>query len=114
MITCKVAWKLERPDGKIDVVGSTADLGHLLNNHDGRLYPHRVHRFLARVLAPCTMHGDSYRRQEATVGCYDTMRSWEYLGAFVPLNINTTCVGNARCLLVRAIVPRSMLWRRGH
>ena len=42
------------------------------------------------------------------------MRSQEYLGAFVPLNINTPCVGNARCLLCRAIVLRSMLWRRGH
>ena len=48
------------------------------------------------------------------MGCYYTMRSREYSGAFVPLNINTTCVGNARCLLVRAIVLRSMLWRRGH
>ena len=32
------------------------------------------------------------------------MRNQEYSGAFVPLNKNTTRVGNARCLLVRAIV----------
>ena len=61
---------------------STVDLGHLLNGHDGRLYPRGVHRLLARVLAPCTVHG--YRRQEARVGRYDTKRSREYLGAFVP------------------------------
>ena len=42
---------------------------------------------LARVLAPCSVHGDSYRRQEARVGRYNTMRSRDYLGAFVPLNI---------------------------
>ena len=34
-----VARKWERPWGKIDVVGSPVDLGHLPNNHDGRLYP---------------------------------------------------------------------------
>ena len=79
-----MARKPERPGGKIDVVGSTVDLEHLLNGHDGRLYPRRVHRLLARVLAPCSVHGDSYRRQEARVGRYDTMRSREYLGAFVP------------------------------
>ena len=109
-----VARKPERLGGKIDVVGSTVDLEHLLNGHDGRLYPRGVHRLLARVLAPCSVHGDSYRRQEARVGRYDTMRSQEYLGAFVPLNMNTTRVGNACCLLVRAIVLRSMPWRRGH
>ena len=87
-----VARKLERPGGKIDVVGSTVDSEHLLNGHDGRLYPRGVHRLLARVLAPCNVHGDSYRRQEARVGHYDTMRSREYSGVFVPLNINTTCV----------------------
>ena len=38
------------------------------------------------------------------MGRYDMMRSREYLGAFVPLNINTTRVGNACCLLVHAIV----------
>ena len=99
-----LARKPERPGGKIDVVASTVDLEHLLNGHDGRLYPRGVHRLLARVLAPCSVHGDSYRRQEAKVGRYDTMRSQEYLGAFVPLNINTTRVGNACCLLVCAIV----------
>ena len=41
------------------------------------------------------------------MGRYDTMRSREYSGAFVPLNIN------ARRLMVRAIVLRSMLWKRG-
>ena len=75
----------------------------------GDLYPHGVHQLLAQVLAPCIVHGDSYRRQEATVGHYDTMRSGEYLGAFVPLKRNTTRVGNALCLLARAIVVRSML-----
>ena len=109
-----MARKPERPGGKIDVVGSTVDLEHLLNGHDGRLYPRGVHRLLARVLAPCSVHGDSYRRQEARVGRYDTMRSREYSGAFVPLNINTTRVGNACCLLVHDIVLRSMSWRRGH
>ena len=109
-----VARKLERPGGKIDAVGSTVDLGHLLNSHDGQLYPRGVHRLLARVLAPCTAHEDSYRQQKASVGRYDTMCNREYSGAFVPLNTNTTRVGNARCLLVRAIVLRSMLWRRGH
>ena len=109
-----MARKPERPGGKIDVVGSRSDLEHLLNGHDGRLYPRRVHPLLARVLAPCSVHGDSYRQQEARVGHYDTMRSREYSGAFVPLNINTTRVGNACCLLVRAIVLRSMPWRRGH
>ena len=104
-----MARKPERPGGKIDVVGSTVDLEHLLNGHDGRLYPRGVHRLLARVLAPCSVHGDSYRRQEARVG-----RSREYSGAFVPLNINTTRVGNACCLLVHDIVLRSMPWRRGH
>ena len=99
-----VARKPERPGGKIDVRGSTADLEHLLNGHDRRLYPRGVHQLLARVLAPCSVHGDSGRRQEARVGCYDTMRSREYSGAFVPLNINTTRVGNACCLLFRAIV----------
>ena len=34
-----VARKTEWPRGKMDVVGSTVDLGHLLNGHDGRLYP---------------------------------------------------------------------------
>ena len=43
----------------------------------------------------CIMQGDSYRRQEAQAGRYDTMRSREYLGAFVLFNINTTHVGNA-------------------
>ena len=79
-----VARKLERPGGKIDVVGSTVDLEHLVNGHNGRLYPREVHRLLARVLAPCSVHGDSYRRQEARVGRYDTMHSREHLGAFVP------------------------------
>ena len=96
--------KLERPGGKIDVVGSTVDLEHLLNGHDGRLYPRGVHRLLARVLAPCSVHGDSYRRQEARVGRYDPMRSREYSAASVPLNINTTRLGNACSLLVRAVV----------
>ena len=89
-------------------------LGHLLNGHDGRLHPRGSHSLLALVLAPCTMHGDSYRRQEARVGRYDVMRSWEYLGAFVPLNINTTYVGNARFLLNRVLVLQSMLWKGGH
>ena len=48
------------------------------------------------------------------MGRYDTMRSWEYSGAFVPLNINTTRVGNACRLLVCAIVLQGMPWRRGH
>ena len=109
-----VAMKPERPGGRIDVVGSTIDLGYLLNGHDGRLYPRGVHWLLARVPTSCIVHGDSYRRQEARVGCYDAMRSREYSGAFVPLNINTTRVGNARCLLVRTIVLRSMPWRTGH
>ena len=109
-----MARKLERPGGKIDAVGSTLDLEHLLNGHDGRLYPRGVHQLLARVLAPCSVHGDSYRRQEDRAGRYDTMHSREYSGAFVPLNINTTRVGNACCLLVHAIVLRSMPWRRGH
>ena len=99
-----VARKPERLGGKIDVLGSAVDLEHLLNGHDGRLYPREVHRLLARVLAPCTVRGDSYRRQEARVGRYNQMRSREYSGALVPLNINTTRVGNACCLLVRAIV----------
>ena len=42
------------------------------------------------------------------------MRSREYLGVLVPLNINTTRVGGARCLLVRAIVLQSMPCRTGH
>ena len=109
-----VARKPERPGGKIEVLGSTVDLEHLLNGHDGRLYPRGVHRLLACVLAPCTVHGDSYSRREARVGRYDQMRSREYSGAFVPLNINTTRVGNACCLLVGAIVLRSMPWIRGH
>ena len=70
-----MARKPEWPSGKIDVVGSTVDLGHLLNGHDGRLYPRGVHRLLARVLAPCTVHGDFYRRQEARVGRYDMPKS---------------------------------------
>ena len=107
-------YAVARKPERIDVVGSTVDLEHLLNGHDGRLYPRGIHRLLARVLAPCTVHGDSYRRQEARVGRYDTMRSREYSGAFVPLNINTTRVSNACCLLVCAIVLRSMPWRRGH
>ena len=60
-----VARKSDRRAGKIDVVGSTADLGHLLSGHNGRLYQRRVHLLLARVLAPYTVHGDSYRQQEA-------------------------------------------------
>ena len=41
--------------------------------------------------------------------------SWRQEGlALVPLNITTARVGNACCLLVRAIVLRSMPWRRGH
>ena len=80
----------------MDVMGSTVHLGHLLNGHDGRLYPHGVRRLLDQVLAPCTMRGDSYRRQEAKVGRYHTMRSREYSGAFVPLNINHPC---PQCML---------------
>ena len=38
------------------------------------------------------------------MGHYNTMRSREYSGAFVPLNTITTRVGNARCLLVRTIM----------
>ena len=57
-----VVRKLDRPGGKIDIVGSTVDLGHVLNGHDGRMYPRGVHRQLARVLTPCTVLGDSYRR----------------------------------------------------
>ena len=79
-----VARKVERPGGQIDVVGSTADLEHLLNGHDGRLFSCGVHRLLARVLAPCSVHGDSYRLQEARLERYDTMRSREYSGAFFP------------------------------
>ena len=109
-----VAKKPERPGWTIDVVGSTVDLGHLLNGHDGRLYPRTVHQLLARVLGLCIVHGDCYRRQEVRVGRYDTMCRREYAGAFVPLNKNTTRFGNARCLLVCAIVLRSMPWRRGH
>ena len=56
-----VALKPEWPGGKIDIVGSTIDLRHLLNGHDGRLYPRGFHQLLARVLAPCTVHEDSYR-----------------------------------------------------
>ena len=98
-----VARKLERPGGKIDVVGCIADLGHLQSGHNGRLYQRGVHLLLARVLARYTVHGDSYR-QNSRVGCYNTMHSREYLGTFVPLNINTTRVSNACCLPVRAIV----------
>ena len=83
----------------MDVVGSRVDLEHLLKGHDGRLYPRGAHRLLARVFAPYSVHGDSYRRQEARVGRYDTMRSREYSGACVPLNINTSRVGDACCLL---------------
>ena len=57
-----MARKPERPGEKIDVVGSTVDLEHLVNGHDGRLFPCRLQRLLARVLAPCSVHGDSYRR----------------------------------------------------
>ena len=56
------------PGGKIDVVGFTVDLEHLLNGHDGRLYPRGVHRLLAWILV----------RQEARLGRYDTMRTREY------------------------------------
>ena len=105
-----MARKLEQPGGKIDIFGSKVDLGHVVNGHDGRLYPRGVHRMLVRVLTPCIVHGDSYRRQEARVGRYNTM----YWGAFVvPLNIHTTPVGNAHCLLNCAIVPRRMPWKRG-
>ena len=48
------------------------------------------------------------------MGRYNTMHSREYLGPFVPLNINTTYVGNACSLLNCALVLRSMLWKRGH
>ena len=34
MDTYTVARKPERPGGKMDVVGSTVDLEHLLNSHD--------------------------------------------------------------------------------
>ena len=108
-----MARKPERLGGKIDLAGSTVDLEHLLNGHDGRLYPRGVHRLLARVLAPCSVHGDSFRRREARMWRYDTIRSREYPGVCVPLNINTTRVGNA-CLLVHDVVLRSMPWRRGH
>ena len=30
-----MAWKPERAGGTIDVVGSTVDLGHVMNGHDG-------------------------------------------------------------------------------
>ena len=70
-----VARKPERRGGKIDLVGSTRDLEHLLNSHDGRLYLSKVHQLPAGVLAPCSVHGDAYRRQEAKVWRYDTMRS---------------------------------------
>ena len=79
-----LARKRERPGGKIDVLGSTIDLGHLLNGHNRRLYPHGAHQLLAWVLAPCIVHGDSYRRQEARVGHYDTMCSRQYLGVLFP------------------------------
>ena len=82
------ARKRERRGGKIDVMWSTVDLEplyiHILNGHDGRWYPRGVHGLLARVLAPCSVHGDSYRRQEVRVGRYDTMRSREHSRAFVP------------------------------
>ena len=103
-----MARELKRPGGKIGAVESTIDLGHLLNGHDGRLYPRKVHPLLARVLAPCIEHGDSYHQQEARVGLYNNS------GAFVPLNMNTTHVGNARCLLNCGIVLQSLLYKRGH
>ena len=100
-----VARELKPPGGKIDAVESTLDLGHLVNNHDGRLYPRKVHHSLAWVLAPCTLHGDSYRRQEAKVECYNT---------FVPFRINTIHVGNARCLLYCTTVLKSLQCKRNH
>ena len=45
------------------------------------------------------------------MGRYNTMGSREYLGAFVPFNINTNSIGNAHCFLNHAIVLRSMLWK---
>ena len=51
-----------------DIVITQNELGYVLNGRDGQLHPHRVHRLLGRVLAPCTLHGDSYHRQEAWVG----------------------------------------------
>ena len=47
------------------------------------------------------------------MGRYNTMRSREYSGAFVPLNIDHPC-RQSTLLLNRAIVLRSMLWKRGH
>ena len=76
-------------------MGSIVNLGYLPNGQDGRLYPSGVHKFLALVLTPCPLHGDSYRRQEARVGCYDAMHSRGTLRAFVPLNPNTTRVNSA-------------------
>ena len=47
------------------------------------------------------------------MGRYDMMLSGEYSQPFMPLNINTTGVRNARCLLIFAMVLGSMLWRNG-
>ena len=48
------------------------------------------------------------------MGRYNRMRSRQYSGAFVPLNINTTHVGNASCSLKCAILLQSLLCKRGH
>ena len=41
--------------------------------------PTLVQQLLTWVLAPCTMHGSSYHRQEAEMGWYNTMHHREPL-----------------------------------
>ena len=53
---------------KQDVVGSTIDLGHLLNSQDRLLHLCRVHQLLAQVLAAGIVHWDSYHQLEALGG----------------------------------------------
>ena len=57
------ARRLERPGCAIAIVGSIVDLIYLLNSQDGLSHQCRVHMSLARVLAPCTLHGDSYHQR---------------------------------------------------
>ena len=106
---CAVARELKRPG-----VESTVDFGHLLKGHDGRLCPHKAHQLFPQVLAPCAVHGDSYRRQEARVGHYNTMHSQEYLGAFLPLKLKTTHVDNSRDGSIVPLCCKSPLCKRGH
>ena len=88
-------------------MGSTVDLVHLLNGQNGLSYPRGVHQLLARVLAPCILHGtlttDKKPGWGATKFC-----SREYSGVFVPLNINTTHVGFTSVFLPPP--PQTHLW----